>query len=106
PAILGIGNAPQATASPGASPSGSAAAASAPVDEPTIAPAPSEQTYIVVAGDTMSKIANRYGVPLQVLIDANKAAIPNPDRLQVGQEVIIPVTAPTLVPNAEPTPTP
>ena len=48
----------------------------------------------------MSKIANRFGVPLQALIDANKDTIPNPNVLQPGDEVIIPVAAPTTIPAA------
>jgi LysM repeat protein len=106
PALLGIGNAPAATATPNptALPSG-AAASDVPI-EPTAEPGPTMQVYIVQAGDTMSRIANQFGVPLQTLIDANKEAIPNPDTLQIGQEVIIPVTAPTSVPDAGVSPSP
>ncbi|MBI2763033.1 MAG: LysM peptidoglycan-binding domain-containing protein [Chloroflexi bacterium] len=105
PALLGVGN-PQPT--PGASPTAgsSAGVASASPAEPTALPEPTAQVYLVEAGDTMSRIANRFGVPLQVLIDANKVTIPNPDKLTIGQEVIIPSTAPTLVPDAGGTPMP
>lgn len=105
PALLGIGN-PQATPSPSSTAAGSGIGASPTPGEPTVAPAPTEQVYIVQAGDTMSKIANRFGVPLQVLIDANKVTIPNPDKVTIGQEVIIPATAPTLVPDAGGSPVP
>jgi morphogenetic protein associated with SpoVID len=64
------------------------------------------QVYVVQAGDTMSRIANQFGIPLQTLIDANKEAIPDPNSLQIGQEVIIPVTAPTSVPDAGASPSP
>jgi len=74
--------------------------------QPTAVPGPTMQVYIVQAGDTMSRIANQFGVPLQTLIDANKEAIPNPNTLQIGQEVIIPVTAPTSVPDAGVSPSP
>jgi LysM repeat protein len=44
----------------------------------------------VKANDTMSKIANRFDVPLDELIAANAANIPNPDRLAIGDVVNIP----------------
>lgn len=105
PALLGVGN-PQAT--PGTSPSAGAsdAAASATPAGPTAVPEPTAQIYVVQAGDTMSRIADRFGVPLQVLCDANKATIPNCDRVNVGQAVTIPSTAPTLVPDAGGSPVP
>ena len=105
PAILGIGN-PQASAGASPSPSASAVGSSAVPAEPTPVPAPTAQIYLVQAGDTMSRIANRFGVPLQLLIDANLATIPNADRLDIGQEVIIPATAPTLIPDAAGSPVP
>lgn len=99
PALLGIGNPPDAgaTATPttGASPE-----ASVTLPPPTPTPGPTQQVYIVAQGDTMSKIANRFGVPLQALIDANRETIPNPDVLEIGQKVIIPTVAPTSLPDA------
>ncbi len=106
PAILGIGNAPGPTATPTATVAPSGATSSDVPIEPTAVPGPTMQVYIVQAGDTMSRIANQFGVPLQTLIDANKEAIPDPNSLQIGQEVIIPVTAPTSVPDAGVSPTP
>lgn len=99
PALLGIGN-PAASPSPSASVGASGIAASQTPFVPTAVPEPTAQVYVVQGGDTMSKIANRFGVPLQVLCDTNKATIPNCDKVNVGQEVIIPVTAPTTVPDA------
>ncbi|MEO8462980.1 MAG: LysM domain-containing protein [Chloroflexota bacterium] len=106
PAILGIGNPPGATTAPSPSASASGIAASSAPEGPTPVPQPTVQTYVVQAGDTMSRIANRFSIPLQLLIDANKEAIPNPDKLQLGQEVIIPLTTPTLLPNEAPSPSP
>lgn len=105
PALLGVGN-PQAT--PGTNPSAGAsdAAASATPAGPTAVPEPTAQIYVVQAGDTMSRIADRFGVPLQTLIDVNRATIPNPDVLTIGQEVIIPAVTPTLVPDAGGSPVP
>ena len=48
--------------------------------------------YKVQTGDTMSKIAKESGSRISYIINANK--IPNPDRLQVGKELFIPVDNP------------
>jgi LysM repeat protein len=45
----------------------------------------------VKTGDTMSKIAKKFGVTLDDLIAANKDTIKNPDKLGVGNQVIIPL---------------
>jgi LasA protease len=50
------------------------------------------QQYQVITGDSLGKIANLYGVPLDELIKANK--ITNPDRIEVGQVLTIPVLTP------------
>jgi LysM repeat protein len=63
-------------------------------------PGPTQQVYVVTAGDTMSKIAARFGIPLQVLVDANAVNVPDPDVLVIGQEVFIPNIAPSSVPDA------
>ena len=99
PALLGVGNPPQAGASPSPTAAASGAETAAPAS-PTPVPGPTQQIYLVQEGDTMSRIANRFGVPLEVLIDANSVTIPNPDLLEIGQEVIIPGTAPTSLPDA------
>lgn len=85
PALLGVGG-------PGASPKPSSSAQAAPSTsaEPTAVPAATPNVYVVKTGDTMSKIAKKFGVSLDDLIAANKDTIKNPDKLQVGQEVIIP----------------
>jgi hypothetical protein len=71
---------------------------SAPIVEaspsPTVPPAPTPQIYIVRSGDTMSKIANRFGVTVDDLIEANKDTIKNPDLIAIGDRVIIPVPEP------------
>ena len=100
PGFLGLG-------SPAASPTPTAAtlptnggALPSDLAVPTATPLPTQLTYTVVAGDTMSRIANKFGIGLQALIDANKANIPNPDALQIGDKVIIPSATPTSIPNA------
>lgn len=47
------------------------------------------QLYSVQAGDTLYKIANRYGITLQHLREANPQIV-NPNLIFVGQEICIP----------------
>jgi hypothetical protein len=96
PGLLGFGG-PQTGASPTSS---AASATSLPSLGPTPVPQATALTYIVAAGDTMSRIAGRFGVPLEELIAANSETVPNPDALQIGQELIIPVPLPTSLPAA------
>ena len=56
--------------------------------QPTVCPAGTFR-YVVVAGDSMFSIAQRFGVSLQALIDANPQ-IPDPARLTPGQVVCVP----------------
>jgi LysM repeat protein len=99
PTLLGVGNPPATGASPSPTISASAEAPGTPAP-PTAVPGPTPQVYVAAPGDTMSKIAARFGIPLQVLVDANAANIPDPDVLDVGQEVVIPNIAPSAVPDA------
>ena len=48
--------------------------------------------YKVQSGDTLSKIASEVGSKVSYITHANK--IPNPDRLQVGRELFIPIDNP------------
>jgi LysM repeat protein len=65
--------------------------------EPTVEPA-TETTYIVVAGDTLFKIALEFDVAVDDIAEAN--GIINIDSLEVGQELIIP--APDAGSDTEP----
>ena len=47
------------------------------------------QTYTVQAGDTLSKIADQFGVTVEALVQAN--GLGDPSTLQVGQTLVIPV---------------
>jgi nucleoid-associated protein YgaU len=96
PGLLGFG-APQAGAS--ATPSFPTITA-IPSFEPTPIPVPTPTTYIVKSGDTMSRIAGRFGITLDELIAANTETVPDPNKLQVGQEIIIPIPNPTELPAA------
>ena len=106
PTLIGMITTPHAGGAPTASPRSSAAAASATPFVPTAVPAPTPQTYVVQPNDTMSGIARRFGIPLQSLIDANKATIPNPDKVRIGDTLIIPVTTPTTLPGVVPSASP
>ncbi|MCX7607975.1 MAG: LysM peptidoglycan-binding domain-containing protein [Anaerolineales bacterium] len=55
---------------------------------------PGPREHVVQPGEYLSLIANRYGVSLEALIEANQ--LTNPDRLEVGQRLILP--QPTLKP--------
>src|SRR6185369_11202068 len=96
PGLLGFGN-----PSAGGSPTPSTPIRTAiPSVNPTPVPQPTPHIYIVQANDTLSRIAGRFGIPLQTLIDANKENLPDPNKLQIGDQLIIPAKSPTTVPGA------
>jgi LysM repeat protein len=97
PGLLGFGNPGGAVATPSQGASSSSPLVSLP---PTPVPEPTQQIYVVKAGDTMSRIAGKYGIPPDELIAANAENIPNPDKLQIGDEVIIPTGESNEVPGA------
>ena len=100
PGFLGLGG-PQA----GASPTPAALSSSGPLGSvvPTAIPAATQQLYTVQSGDTMSRIATKFHVPLATLVEANKTNIPDPNKLKIGDQVIIPAAAaPAASPVASP----
>jgi LysM repeat protein len=85
PALLGVG---------GSKPTGSAtptASSLIATATPGIASAavPSQQVYVIKAKDTLSGVAKRFGITLAELLAANPA-IKNPDKIALGQQIIIP----------------
>jgi len=60
-------------------------------------------THIVVSGETLSRISQSYGLSLDSIQDGN--CLVNINRLQVGQELIVPLR-PTQTPENAPTATP
>ncbi|MGD0249189.1 MAG: M23 family metallopeptidase [Candidatus Limnocylindrales bacterium] len=48
------------------------------------------RTYTVVAGDTLGKIAARFSLATATIYWANKAQLPDPSSLRVGQQLLIP----------------
>jgi LysM repeat protein len=60
---------------------------------PPPVPTPGEQQrYVVREGDTLSGIAARFGVSENAILEANPLS--DPDRLLVGQELVIPPAQP------------
>ena len=51
-----------------------------------------EEEYVIQSGDTLGKVAQAYSINLQELIEAN--GITNPNLVEVGQAVQIPVPSP------------
>ncbi len=56
---------------------------------PTPVPEPTAQVYVVKSGDTLSKIARSFGLTIEQLREANPA-ITDPNKIKVGDEIIIP----------------
>jgi LysM repeat protein len=81
--ITAGGNTVQGTPSAGAT--GAASGTSAPAASPTSA----ETLYIVKGGDTLSGIAQQFGVTVEDLMAAN--GLTDPNVLQVGQTLTIPL---------------
>ncbi|MGH9946594.1 MAG: LysM peptidoglycan-binding domain-containing protein [Pyrinomonadaceae bacterium] len=48
------------------------------------------QTYTVVSGDNLTKIANKYGIQWKAIWDHNRDILNHPDKIYPGQELKIP----------------
>jgi nucleoid-associated protein YgaU len=95
PMLLGIGGKGPDIGG-GATPSPSVAAT--PEPSPTATPPPTPFVYVVVKGDTMSKIASRFGVTIDDILAVNPK-IKDPDKIAIGDEITIPQPGPTALPN-------
>jgi LysM repeat protein len=73
-----------------ASPTPSATVAITPTPVPTEPPAPTPQVYVVAKGDTMSKIAKKFGLTIEEILAANPQ-IKNPNKIGIDDEITIPV---------------
>jgi nucleoid-associated protein YgaU len=61
---------------------------------PGTAAAPTPQIYVIKSGDTLSKIATRFNVTLDDLLEANKDNIEDADKISIGDQIIIPAPVP------------
>jgi LysM repeat protein len=50
--------------------------------------APGDVVYVVQSGDTLGKIAERFGVTVQSIVDRN--ALASPDAIEAGQRLEVP----------------
>jgi LysM repeat protein len=78
-----------------------------PTATPTVAPptaTPTPAFYVIQPGDTLSVIAERFGVPLEELQKANN--IDDPNVIRVNQKLIIPGPTPVVTATLPPTVTP
>ena len=96
PLLLQKGGAaePSTTTDPaasGSSPATSAIASLAPTARPS-----RQKTYTVKQGDTMVGIAKRFGLTMEALLEANKD-IKNPNRIAIGDVIVIPSAAPSEI---------
>ncbi len=71
----------------------------------TSTPTPSPDcTHVVVAGETLYRIARRYGITVDTIVRAN--GITNPRLISPGQQLTIPNCGTTGITPGQPTPTP
>jgi LysM repeat protein len=92
PMILGLGKDHSGGTAASASPSEIASAAPTPTPVPTPTPKPTPTTYTVVAGDTLSGIAQKFGVTTKALLKANPQ-IKNANSIKIGDVLNIPIPA-------------
>lgn len=80
--------APTATVPPTLTATPTATETPPPTATPEPTPTPVVTTYTVQSGDTLSRIAARFGVTVEAMVNANGLA--DPGKLSIGQELIIP----------------
>jgi len=85
----------------GASPTPSAAAVASASLLPTPAPSPTPFTYTVAPKDTLTRIAKRFGVTVDQILAVNPA-ITDPNKLKIGDKLVIPTPGPSGSPSAAP----
>jgi nucleoid-associated protein YgaU len=56
----------------------------------TVSASATPEEYEVVAGDNLTKIGKKYGIPWKEIFEANKDQIKNPDLIKVGAKLKIP----------------
>jgi LysM repeat protein len=104
PALLGVGSPPNPAGGP--TPSVGTSASPSGAISPTPEPSPTARVYVVAAGDTLSQIARRFDLSVDQLLAANPQ-ITNPNRIAVGDEILIPEpqgAAPSVIEGESPSP--
>ena len=92
----GASETPATTPSPTVEPTPSPTLAPTPEPTPTPTPAPTPITYVVKANETLTTIAERFGVTVAALRRANN--IDDPNLIRVGQRLTIPPPTATPAP--------
>jgi LysM repeat protein len=95
---LGTYHTPTPTITFTPTPTFTATATATPSPLPTETPTPQVTTYVVRSGDTLSVIAGQFGVSVEEIMAANNLS---DAMIQVGQELLIPVEAPTPASSPE-----
>jgi LysM repeat protein len=72
------------------------------VSAETPVPSPTRSQYSVRSGDTLSQIAERFRITVELLLAANPGV--NPNALRVGESLLIPASPADRVGEATPTP--
>jgi LysM repeat protein len=76
---------------PESSAAASARASAAASPSPATPAAPTPQVYVIKQGDTLSKIAKKFGITVDELLAANTTTIKDPNKIGLGQQIVIPV---------------
>jgi LysM repeat protein len=93
------GSSQEAKTTPSASVASSSSAA------PSAAAAPTQLTHTVKPGDTLARIATKYGVTQKQILAVNPQ-IKDPDKIVIGQVIVIPTRGPTDVIDSAPSGSP
>jgi morphogenetic protein associated with SpoVID len=64
-------------------------ASGVPTEAASVGPVASPKIYTVKSGDTLARIAKKFKVTVQDILDANPD-IENPDDIKVGDKIVIP----------------
>lgn len=68
----------------------------------SVAGSAASSSYTLKRGDTLSRVASKFKVPLAALTAANAPAIPNPNKVREGQKVTVPDPKAAAVAIAKP----
>ena len=103
PFLLNFGGGPGATTPPASvAPSDNGQASTEPSS--SVSSVPSPHIYTVVAGDTLTKIAKRFGLTTAQILTANPQ-IKNANNIKSGDKITIPSAAPSdVITGASPSP--